>query len=234
MKLSSAPRRPYRVAAVALLAALHIAAIWSFIHLGTTRERANERLVQLIMLALKRPARAEIDLPTRPVQPPRPLVAPLPPVEVEQLSSVPVAASPIATPAPGGAAASGAAASGAAAGGAAAGGAAASGAAAEGTPAPPGPAKLDLTIPKDFYAHPPPLTPAQEAMRDPRSNHLELTKQEKLDIAFGIIECVAWQREPDGSIYRGPGHFARIQGINANPFTRHKPGTEDRGQECVK
>lgn len=214
MNLSSAPRRPSRVAAVALLAALHIAAIWSFIHLGTTRERANERLVQLIMLALKRPAPAETALPTRPIQPPRPLVAPLPPVEVEQLSNVPVAASPIATPAPGGAAAGGAA--------------------AEGTPAPPGPAKLDLAIPKDFYAHPPPLTPAQEAMRDPRSNHLELTKQEKLDIAFGIIECVAWQRESDGSIYRGPGHFARIQGINANPFTRHKPGTEDRGQECVK
>jgi hypothetical protein len=46
VKLSSAPRRPSRVAAVALLAALHIAAIWSFIHLGTTRERANERRVQ--------------------------------------------------------------------------------------------------------------------------------------------------------------------------------------------
>ena len=69
----------------------------------------------------------------------------------------------------------------------------------------PGPARLDLTIPEDFSAHPPPLTPAQEAMRDPLSNHLELTKQEKLDMADRIIECVAWQREPDGSIYRGPG-----------------------------
>ena len=180
-------------------------------HLGTTRERADERLVQLILLALKKPAPiAPADI-VRPLQPPRPLVAPLPPIDVEQAPAV--NAAPVSTPAPAGSAGDGAAVA---------------------APPGPGPARLDLTIPKDFYAHPPPLTPAQEVMRDPRSNHLELTKQEKLDIAFGIIECVAWQREPDGSIYRGPGHYARIQGINANPFTKHKPGTEDRGQECVK
>jgi hypothetical protein len=136
-------------------------------------------------------------------------MAPLPPVEAESpptaAAGTPIVASP-----------------------------AQAGPAIDGVPGPSGPAKLDLAIPKDFYAHPPPLTPAQEAMRDPRSNHLELTKQEKLDIAFGVIECVAWQREPDGSIYRGPGHYARIQGISTNPFTKHKPGTEDRNQECVK
>ena len=196
---------------MALLLALHLAAIWSFIHQGTTRDRADERLVQLVLLALKAPARVEPPAPTRTIQPPRPLVAPLPPVAVEAPANGPLDATPAATPAP-----------------------APSGGTGDGAVAPPGPAKLDLTIPKDFYAHPPPLTPAQEAMRDPRSNHLELTKQEKLDIAFGVVECIAWQREPDGSIYRGPGHWARVQGINVNPFTAHKPGTEDRGRECVK
>ena len=211
MILPAAPRRPSRASAIALLAALHVAAIWSFLQLGTTRERADERLVQLILLALDEPAPPRQPEIARPSQPPRPLVAPLPPVVVEAPPTAAAAAAPAAPAAPSGGAGDGAAAV-----------------------APPGPAKLDLTIPKDFYAHPPPLTPAQEAMRDPRSNHLELTKQEKLDIAFGVIECVAWQREPDGSIYRGPGHWARIQGISTNPFTRHKAGEEDRGRECVK
>lgn len=209
MNLSAAPRRPSRAPAIALLLALHLAAIWSFLHLGATRERADERLVQLILLAMKRPASpAPVDI-ARPPQAPRLRVAPLPPVVVQAPPGSDAA--PVATPAPTGPAVDPPAA-----------------------PTPAGPARLDLSIPKDFYAHPPPLTPAQEAMRDPRSNPLELTKQEKLDIAFGIIECVAWQREPDGSIYRGPGHYARIQGVNANPFTKHKPGTEDRGRECVK
>ena len=97
-----------------------------------------------------------------------------------------------------------------------------------------GPDKLDLRIPKEFYTHPPPLTPAQEAMRDPRSNRLVLTKQEQLDVDFGVVECIAWQREPGGGIYRGPGHWQRIQGISTNPFTAHKPGTEDRHMECVR
>lgn len=70
--------------------------------------------------------------------------------------------------------------------------------------------RLKLGIPKEFFTHPPPLTAAQEAMRDPRSNKLVLTKQEQIEIDFGQIECIAWQREPDGSIYRGPGHWKRV------------------------
>lgn len=97
-----------------------------------------------------------------------------------------------------------------------------------------GPDKLDLRIPTEFYTHPPPLTRAQKAMRDPRSNRLVLTKQEQMDVDFGVVECIAWQREPDGSIYRGPGHRQRIQGIGTNPSTTHEPGGEDRPMECVK
>jgi hypothetical protein len=54
-----------------------------------------------------------------------------------------------------------------------------------------------------------------------------------MDIAFGVVECIAWQRQSDGSIYRGPGHLRRIQGISTNPFTAHKPGQEYRPEKCV-
>jgi hypothetical protein len=98
-----------------------------------------------------------------------------------------------------------------------------------------GPASLDLKIPKEFFSQSdPPQTPAQEALRDPRSNRLVLTLQEKMDLAFGSVECIAWQRQPDGSIYRGPGHDRRVPGLAANPFTRHAPGQDDHVQECVK
>ena len=210
MNRPAAPRRPSRVAAVALLLALHIAAIESFIHLRATRERGDARLLQLLLVAPDRPIQVDKPQPEpRTTRPPRPLLAPLPPVDVQ----TPTNPEAITVPAVAGTFASGPAA---------------------GPASAAGPARLDLAIPKDFYAHPPPLTPAQEAMRDPRSNHLELTRQEKMDIAFGSVECIAWQREPDGSIYRGPGHWRRIQGISTNPFTAHKPGTEDRPQECVK
>ena len=178
----------------------HVAAIWSFIHLGTTRERADERLVQLILLALKRPppaAPADIRPPmpaprrwsrrcrpstwsrrrpsTRPRWRRRPLRIP-------------------------------------------------SGAAGRTGVAAPAPPSWTCTIPKDFYAHPPPLTPAQEAMRDPRSNHLELTKQEKLDIAFehhrmrGLSSCA----RPDGSMLPRAGALRRAS--RASTPTR-SPGT---------
>ena len=98
----------------------------------------------------------------------------------------------------------------------------------------PGAAKLDLAIPKEFYTHPPPLTPAQEAMQDPRSNRLVLTKQEQMDVDFGVVECIAWQREADGSIYRGPGHWQRIRSVGTNAFSYHAPGKEDRPMECVR
>ncbi len=204
MRLPTAPRRPSRVVAAALLLILHLVAIDLFVHLQTTRERANDRLASLLLL----------DSPTKPAPAtpapdvarrlPRPLLAPVPPIAIDparlQDSATPIA-SPESNPGTASTAAS---------------------------------APLNLAIPKEFYAHPPPLTPAQEAMRDPRSNRLVLTRQEKMDVDFGVVECIAWQREPDGSIYRGPGHYQRIQGISTNPFTAHKPGTEDRGQECVK
>ena len=206
MTLPAAPRRPSRAVAAALLVVLHIAAIESLVHLRATRERGDARMLQLLLLADVKPPSADRSEPQpAATRAPCPLFAPLPPVEVDTPTS------PQAIAAPAVAAASSA-----------------------GTASAPGRGRLDLAIPNDFYAHPPPLTPAQEAMRDPRSNHLELTRQEKMDIAFGSVECIAWQREPDGSIYRGPGHWRRIRGISTNPFTAHKPGTEDRPVECVK
>ena len=205
MILPTAPRRPSRAAAVALLLVLHGIAIELFVHLQTTRERANDSIASLLLLqAPDKPARSAPAPDVAPVRPPRPLVAPVPLVEVEAQrlrdSATPIGALP-SDPAGAPGAAS---------------------------------APLNLAIPKEFYTHPPPLTPAQEAMADPRSNRLVLTRQEKLDIAFGVVECIAWQREPDGSIYRGPGHRQRIQGIGTNPFTAHKPGAEDRPEECVR
>ena len=205
MRLPTAPRRPSRVVAAALLLILHLVAIDLFVHLRTTRERANDRLASLLLLdpqTRPAPAAPAPDVAARRL--PRPLLAPVPPIAIDparlQDSATPVA-SPGSKPGTASAAAS---------------------------------APLNLAIPKEFYAHPPPLTPAQEAMMDPRSNRLVLTRQEKMDVDFGVVECIAWQREPDGSIYRGPGHYQRIQGISTNPFTAHKPGTEDRGRECVK
>jgi hypothetical protein len=87
---------------------------------------------------------------------------------------------------------------------------------------------LNLTVPREFYTRPPPLTAAQEAMRDPRSNRLVLTKREQIDIDFGLYPCVAWVREPDGTIYRGPGRLQRVQDVGTNPFNGR------RGEECVK
>jgi hypothetical protein len=211
VRLPTEPRRPSRAAAAALLLILHLVAIELFVRLQTTRERADDRLASLLLL--DSPARPAAPAPdAAPLRPPRPLLAPMPLIAIESArlrdSATPIAAPESNTGAPG---------------------SAGSGAASEAASAP-----LNLAIPKEFYTHPPPLTPAQEAMNDPRSNRLVLTRQEKLDVDFGVVECIAWQREPDGSIYRGPGHYQRIQGISTNPFTSHKPGTEDRGRECVK
>jgi hypothetical protein len=209
--LPAAPRRPSRVVAVALLLALHLVAIDLIVHLQTTRDRIRERLTSLRLLdAPPKAVPVERTPPAAQVQPPRPLLAPLPPADVEPPLSIHDSATPVAT-AEAAASAPGAAASA------------------------PGPAKLDLTIPRTFFTQKePPPTPAQEAMRDPRSNRLVLTRQEKMDLAFGGVECIAWQREPDGSIYRGPGHYRRVPGLSANPFTSHAPGKDDHVQECVK
>jgi hypothetical protein len=206
----TAPRRPSRVAAAALLLILHLVAIQLFLALKTTRDRPVERLVTLLLSALARPAPTAPPPRARPVPAPRAKALPArsQPVAVEPLRGHADSAMPVA-PADSMAAAPGAA-----------------------TTAADGP--LNLAIPREFFTHPPALTPAQEALRDPRSNRLVLTKQEQMDVDFGVVECIAWQREPDGSIYRGPGHFQRIQGISSNPFTAHKPGHDDRGQECVR
>jgi hypothetical protein len=206
----AAPRRPSRVVAAALLLVLHLVAIQLFLSLRTTREPSGERLVTLLLSVLTKPPPALAKPIARPLpaRKPKPVPVPVPAAAAEPPRSIHDSATPIAAP--------------------------------EGDSTPPGggtasaPAPLNLEIPKEFFAHPPPLTPAQEAMRDPRSNRLVLTKQEQLDVDFGVVECIAWQREPDGSIYRGPGHYQRIQGISTNPFTTHKAGHEDRGQECVK
>jgi hypothetical protein len=211
VSFATAPRRPSRVAAAALLLILHLGAIELFVNLRTTREQSTERLVTLLWMALTKPAPTAPTPVAKPVRVPQPRLA-LPPVQVVDpapVLSIHDSATPIAAPDTGVAAA----------------GADASA---------PASAPLNLAIPKDFFAHPPKLTPAQEAMQDPRSNRLVLTKQEQLDVDFGVFECIAWQREPDGSIYRGPGHYQRIQGISTNPFTKHSPGKDDRGQECVK
>ena len=214
MSFPTAPRRPSRAAAAALLVLLHVVAIDLFVHLKTTREHADDALVTLLLLnAPTKPTPPPPSPTTTPARRPRPLIAPVPAVEVEPPRRLHDSATPVAVPE------SNATAPGIGTPGAASGAAS---------------APLNLAIPKEFYTHPPPLTPAQEAMNDPRSNRLVLTKQEKMDIAFGVVECIAWQREPDGSIYRGPGHRQRIQGIGTNPFTAHKPGGEDRPEECVK
>lgn len=86
---------------------------------------------------------------------------------------------------------------------------------------------LDLRLPPHAVEQPKSLTPAQEAMRDPRSNTLRLTRDEKLLLAFGQAECIAWQRMPDGSIYRGPGHLHPSLDVPPRP-----DGT--RVMECVR
>ena len=88
------------------------------------------------------------------------------------------------------------------------------------------------------------LTAASEALRDPRSNRLVLTPAEKRLVAFtaaahggGLAsgeqytgfdgECIVWQREPDGTIYRGPGHYRQAPGVPARRDGSHV-------MECVK
>lgn len=50
------------------------------------------------------------------------------------------------------------------------------------------------------------FTPFQNpATNDPRSRSIRLTFEEKMAIAAGTAECFLEEREPDGSIWRGPG-----------------------------
>ncbi len=204
MSLPYAPRGRHRPAAALLLLAFHLAVVIALLSLRATRERAGEGMLTILLRATPPPPRTPLPTPAVPRQLP-PLFVPVPAVAVAPTADAPVAVT--ALPAV---------------------------ASAASAPAAPASAPLNLAIPKEFFTHPPPLTAAQEAMQDPRSNHLELTRQEKLDIAFGAVECIAWERLPDGSIYRGPGHLKRLQGVSTNPFTAHKPGQEDRPMECVR
>lgn len=189
-----------------MLLLLHLAVVVALLSLHALRERPGEGMLTILLDAPPPPPRPPLPTPPAARSLP-PLLAPVPLVAptAPLAPEAPVAVA-VAPPASGAAAASVGPASGA----------------------------LNLRIPKDFFAHPPPLTAAQEAMQDPRSNHIELTRQEKLDIAFGAIECVARERMPDGSIWRGPGHLKRLQGVSTNTFTAHKPGEEDRPMECVR
>jgi hypothetical protein len=193
-----------------LLLVVHLAAIVGLLRLQAVRERPGEGMVTLLLSALPKPTAATPSpMPRpRPVPRPAPTLATIPSPIEDPGHSIHDSAQPVAAAA------------------------AADGVASAAAPASSAP--LNLAIPKEFFTHPPPLTVAQEAMLDPRSNRLVLTRQEKMDVDFGVVECIAWQRQPDGSIYRGPGRYQRIQGVSTNPFTSHKPGTEDRGMECVK
>lgn len=82
--------------------------------------------------------------------------------------------------------------------------------------------QLSLKLPQGYLAmrptSAPQLNPAQEALRDPRSNTLKLTSKELTAISDGEIECIAWKRLPNGEIYRGPGHRQRVPGLEPNPI----------------
>jgi hypothetical protein len=45
------------------------------------------------------------------------------------------------------------------------------------------------------------------AAHDPRSNSIRLTFSEKMALATGNAQCFLEERNPDGSIYRGPGRL---------------------------
>ena len=207
MSLPRATRRPIRVAAAALLLLIHLAVVVALLRQQATRERPGEGMVTLFLDAP--PQKHETQALPSPAPRKPPTVAPAALPADDLAHAIHGEAEHGETAAPGLPAAATTAATAAS-------------------------APLKLAIPREFFTHPPPLTVAQEAMQDPRSNRLVLTKQEQLDVDFGAVECIAWQRQADGSIYRGPGHYQRIQGVSTNPFTKHKPGYEDRGMECVK
>jgi hypothetical protein len=94
-------------------------------------------------------------------------------------------------------------------------------------PATPSASPLDLRLRPDLGEQTKPLTPAKEAMQDPRSNTLRLTRDERLRLVLGEAECIAWQRMPNGSVYRGAGHLRPSFDVPPRP-----DGT--RVMECVR
>lgn len=194
-------RRPIRIGAAAALLLFHLAAIDLLLSLKSTREHPAEGLAMLKLSAFTKPVPREV-----------PAKAPPPPLPRRRAAFAPVAEPrppTVADPPP----------------------------APDAPPAmlapvdapPPAAAPLNLALPKEFFdrerEHERHLAPAEEAMRDPRSNKLVLTKQEQIEIDFGQYECIAWQREPDGSIYRGPGRLKRVNNIPMGGKTIY---------ECVK
>lgn len=90
--------------------------------------------------------------------------------------------------------------------------ASAAAAASPAVPPAPSPAPLSLTLPRGLTPPTPPR-PAQLALRDPRANAVKLTPEERLAIAAGTIDCVIEERQPDGSVVRGPGRLVSVMAI---------------------
>jgi hypothetical protein len=55
-----------------------------------------------------------------------------------------------------------------------------------------------------------PLTPAQQAAQDPRTNSARLTKSEKFAVALGSLDCIFQTRQADGKSIRVPGLWVEM------------------------
>lgn len=142
----------------------------------------------LRLLTPKTPAATPPAAPRAPVLPLPPAPALIPPPALD-IAAEPPAATPPAAQAPTSAAP---------------GPAANSGSTASPYQAGNGSAPLIVRIPS--AGKPGQFTPFQNpATNDPRSRSIRLTFEEKMAIAAGTAECFLEEREPDGSIWRGPG-----------------------------
>lgn len=70
------------------------------------------------------------------------------------------------------------------------------------------------------------------ATQDPRSRSIRLTFEEKMAIAAGTSECFLEEREPDGSIWRGPGKLK--QRASASALTGAAASAGGRVTLCVR
>jgi hypothetical protein len=83
---------------------------------------------------------------------------------------------------------------------------AASTASTTGTASASGRAPLVISLPRS--GRPGEFSPSYNpAAHDPRSNSIRLTFSEKMALATGNAQCFLEERNPDGSIYRGPGRL---------------------------
>jgi hypothetical protein len=199
-------RRDARAFAVAMVLGLHVLVAWQILSATLLRDRAVVEIFASLLAPSRRAAAPPAAPRTAPKADRRPRAGPPRSAVVAPEEAVPGVSAPAAPDVPA---------------------ATPGGAPARGAP-------LNLALPPGFDARSAPLTPAQEARRDPRSNTLVLSPSERMSIALGQIECIAWEREPDGSIWRGPGHLQRIQDVDTNPFGGPGPSGEDRPVECVR